>query len=40
MALDPTGSYETFTDDFSDVDSELLEIYNKYTTMIPSSEEY
>ena len=38
MALDPTGSYETFTDDFSEADDETVELYEKFVTMIPSVE--
>ena len=38
LALDPTGSYETFTDDFSEADDETVELYEKFVTMIPSVE--
>lgn len=38
MALDPTGSYETFTDDFSEADDETVELYEKFVSMIPSVE--
>ena len=38
MALDPTGSYETFNDDFSEEDDETVEVYDKFVTMLPSVE--
>ena len=38
LALDPTGSYETFNDDFSEADDETVELYEKFVSMIPSVE--
>lgn len=38
LAIDPDGSYTSYTDKFQELDSELLEEYNKYTTIIPSNE--